>query len=87
MKSITFSSLAVLFVAALFTRSAALPLIGGSQLGSATGSAGTAQSVQNNDYSHVSPGNQVQNGGSQTADLQGVAGNIFQSSGPLGLLH
>ncbi|ETS64432.1 hypothetical protein PaG_01287 [Moesziomyces aphidis] len=87
MKFATFSSLVVLLVAALSTTSTALPLIGGSQLGSATGSAGTAQSVQNNDYSHVSPGNQVQNGGSQKADLQGVAGNVLQGSGPLGLLH
>lgn len=50
----------------------------GDQAGSAVGYGGSATATQNNDYSHVAPGNKVVNGGSQQASLQGVAGNVIQ---------
>ncbi|KAJ1024742.1 hypothetical protein NDA16_002782 [Ustilago loliicola] len=51
-----------------------------SQNGSAGGYAGTGTAAQNNDYSQVAPGNQVMNGGGQSASLQGLAGNVLQGS-------
>lgn len=58
-----------------------------SQTGSAGGYAGNASETQNNDYSHVAPGNQVSNGGSQSASLQGLAGSILQNSNIASLLQ
>lgn len=51
----------------------------GSQYGSAGGYGGSATATQDNDYSQVQPGNQVSNGGSQSAQLQGQAGSVLQS--------
>lgn len=51
-----------------------------SQTGSAGGYAGTATEMQNNDYSQVAPGNNVMNGGSQSAQLLGQAGSVLQNS-------
>lgn len=52
-----------------------------SQTGSAGGYAGTATAGQNNDYSQVAPGNQVMNGGGQSASLEGLAGSVLQGGG------
>ncbi|TKY89029.1 hypothetical protein EX895_001560 [Sporisorium graminicola] len=48
------------------------------QVGSAIGVGGTGGSSQHNDYSHVAPGNDVINGGAQSASLQGIAGSVLQ---------
>lgn len=82
---VSLSLLVAILSSPLITSIYALPLGGGSQFGSAGGYAGSGQAVQNNDYSHVSPGNQVINGGQQSSDLQGIAGNVLQGSNLLGL--
>lgn len=51
----------------------------GSQTGSAGGYGGSATATQDNDYSQVQPGNQVSNGGGQSAQLQGQAGSVLQN--------
>lgn len=69
------SQIVALLVTALAVRSA--PLLH-SQQGSAGGFAGSASAVQDNDYSNVEPGNAVNNGGGQSASLQGIAGSLSQ---------
>ncbi|EPQ31328.1 uncharacterized protein PFL1_01512 [Pseudozyma flocculosa PF-1] len=48
------------------------------QGGSVEGHGGSAHTAQDNDVSQVAPGNQVSVGGSQTADLSGIAGGLLQ---------
>ncbi|CDU22567.1 related to GCD2-translation initiation factor eIF2B, 71 kDa (delta) subunit [Sporisorium scitamineum] len=51
-----------------------------SQDGSAGGYGGSASATQDNDYSQVAPGNNVVNGGGQSASLQGLAGSVVQGA-------